>query len=142
MKPLCKINCRWSSNLAYAVGLIATDGCLYKDGRHLAFISKDYDLVCQFKELLGLNNKIAKKPSGFVKGGYGHWVQFGDVNFYNFLLSIGLTPAKSKTLGPLKIPDRYFFDFIRGHFDGDGSFYSYWDKRWLSSFMFYLSFAT
>ena len=29
---------------------------------------------------------------------------------------------------------------MRGHFDGDGSCYSYWDPRWASSFMFYLTF--
>jgi len=27
-------------------------------------------------------------------------------------------------------------------FDGDGCFYSYWDKRWRSSFIFYLSFCS
>lgn len=49
---------------------------------------------------------------------------------------------KSKTLGKLNIPDEYFFDFLRGHFDGDGSFYSYWDLRWRSSFMFYITFIS
>ncbi len=67
-------------------------------------------------------------------------MQFGDVIFYKFLLSLGLTPAKSKTLRALKIPQKYFFDFLRGSFDGDGSLYAYWDKRWRSSFLFYLTF--
>jgi intein-encoded DNA endonuclease-like protein len=40
------------------------------------------------------------------------------------------------------MPNEYFFDFLRGSFDGDGSFYSYWDKRWKSSFLFYLSFVS
>jgi len=30
--------------------------------------------------------------------------------------------------------------FLKGSFDGDGSFYSYWDPRWKSSFMFYTVF--
>lgn len=58
------------------------------------------------------------------------------------MLKIGLKQNKSKTLGKLKIPDRYFFDFLRGCFDGDGSIYSYWDPRWQSSFMFYLKFVS
>lgn len=48
-------------------------------------------------------------------------LQFGDVNFYKFLLEIGLTPRKSKTIGRLNIPDEFFYDFLRGCFDGDGT---------------------
>ncbi len=142
MKPLNKIKTDWSPQLAYAIGLIATDGCLYKDGRHLAFVSKDLQLINTFKNCLGLKVKIAKKQSGFKEGSYSYWVQFGDVVFYRFLVSIGLTPAKSKTMKEIGIPNEYFFDFLRGSFDGDGSFNSYWDKRWESSFLFYLSFTS
>jgi hypothetical protein len=42
----------------------------------------------------------------------------------------------------LKIPHKYFFDFLRGSFDGDGTFCSYWDKRWKSSFMLYTEFTS
>ncbi len=31
---------------------------------------------------------------------------------------------------------------MRGCFDGDGCSYSYWDPRWRSSFMFYVTFAS
>ncbi len=41
--------------------------------------------------------------------------------FYDFLLSIGLTSTKSKTLQALKIPDPYFADFLRGCLDSDGN---------------------
>ena len=40
------------------------------------------------------------------------------------------------------MPKKYFFDYIRGCFDGDGTIYSYWDKRWKSSFMFYVCFVS
>ena len=40
------------------------------------------------------------------------------------------------------MPIKYFFDFLRGHFDGDGTFYSYWDPRWKSSYMFYTVFIS
>ena len=69
-------------------------------------------------------------------------MQWGDVVLYQFLLDIGLTSKKSLTLGALCIPDKYFFDFLRGCFDGDGCFYSYFDPRWKSSFMFYLNFVS
>jgi len=55
-------------------------------------------------------------------------LQFSKVQFYNWLISIGVTPAKTYTVGPIKIPDKFFRDFLRGHLDGDGSIYTYLDK--------------
>ena len=141
LKPREKVKRAWSSELSYAIGLIATDGCLSSDGRHFDFTSKDVDLIKILLKCLGIKNKICRKISGFSKR-YCARVQFGDVVFYNFLLEIGLTPAKSKTMGGIRIPKRYFFDFLRGLFDGDGSFYSYYDPRWKSSFMFYTVFVS
>lgn len=142
VKPLGRISIKWSAKLAYAIGLIATDGCLYKDGRHINLTSKDIDQIHTFKKCLGIKNKIGLKNSGFVKSKKYYNLQFGDVTFYKFLVDIGLTPAKSKTLGELKISNKYFSDFLRGNHDGDGTFYSYWDKRWASSFLFYLEFIS
>jgi len=64
------------------------------------------------------------------------------VLFYDFLLKIGLSPAKSKTISELAIPNGYFFDFLRGYFDGDGCSYSYWDRVFPNSYRFYISFAS
>jgi hypothetical protein len=47
-------------------------------------------------------------------------IQIGNKNFYDFLLSIGLSQNKSLTLGALEIPNQYFVDFLRGVIDGDG----------------------
>jgi intein-encoded DNA endonuclease-like protein len=51
-------------------------------------------------------------------------------------------PNKSDKLGKVEVPEDYFIDFVRGYFDGDGSYNSYWDKRWRSSFMFYTKFSS
>lgn len=130
-KPKGKVKIKWSSNFAYAVGLLASDGCLSPDGRHIIFVSKDREQLLNFKKALGLTVAIGKLR-----------VQFGDVLFYEFLKSIGLTPNKSKTIGQVKIPPGRFFDFLRGSFDGDGCTYSYFDPRWKSSFMFYTVFCS
>lgn len=142
MKPKSKIEIKWSSSFAYAIGLLATDGSLSKDGRHINFTSKDKNLVELFKNCLRLKNKTGRKYRAKEDAKKYFQVQFGDVNFYRFLLSIGLTPAKTHIISELKVPENYFFDFLRGHFDGDGTFYSYWDPRWHSSFMFYLVFTS
>ena len=131
----------WSGNMTYIVGLLATDGNLSGDGRHINFTSKDIQLIKTFRKCLGIKNKIGLKSSGFSEKKYFR-IQFSDVILYRWFLEIGLTPAKTHTIGELKIPNQYFFDFIRGHFDGDGSCYSYWDKRWHSSFMFYIHFVS
>jgi hypothetical protein len=141
-RPKNNIETKWSPELAYIVGLISADGNLSKDGRHISFTSKDLQLARLFKKCLKLKVSIGKKSRSVEKEKKYFQVQFGNVLFYRWLVSIGLTPNKSKTLGKLKIPKKYFFDFLRGCFDGDGSMYAYWDPRWHSSFMFYLQFTS
>ena len=114
----------WSPAIAYAVGLIATDGNLSSDGRHLSIPSKDLDLLETLRACLGLENAITRHSSGRDI----HRLQWGNRLFYDWLQSIGLTPAKSLTLGPLAVPDEYFADFFRGSIDGDGSITTYLDR--------------
>jgi len=118
----------WTPELAYAIGLITTDGCLSNNGRGIIIRSSDTQLLETFKKCLNLSNKIeetfnngwAKRPS--------YRIQFGNVQLYRWLLKIGLTPRKTYTIGKLKIPDEYFRDFLRGHLDGDGSVWTYKDS--------------
>ncbi|MBI5913416.1 LAGLIDADG family homing endonuclease [Candidatus Azambacteria bacterium] len=142
MRPLARVKIKWSPDFAYAIGLLTTDGNISPDRRHISFTSKDKELVSLFKKCFDLSNKITRKGRGDDVRKRYYLVQFGDVLFYRFLLSIGLSSAKSKTIGSLKVPDEYVFDFLRGHFDGDGTFYSYWDPRWKSSYMFYTVFIS
>jgi hypothetical protein len=116
---------KWNSDLAYVVGIIATDGNLSSNGRHINITSKDLEMVLRIKRLLKLKNKIGRKARGGVREKKYYLLQFGDVCFYDFLLSVGLTPAKSKTLEKLSIPTKYFHDFLRGCIDGDGSIGSF-----------------
>ncbi len=139
-KPKKLIETKWSANLAYAIGLLATDGCIARGTTLVDLTSKDREQLDNFNYCIGLKLKIGSKISGYGK--FTLRVQIKNRIFYDFLVSIGFTAAKSKTIGQIKIPDQYYFDFLRGCFDGDGSFYSYWDKRWKSSFMFYLQFAS
>lgn len=137
-----RVKIKWSANFAYAIGLLATDGCLYNDKRHISLVSNDFEQIKNFKKCLNLKDiKIGLSKSG-QKNNVSYRIQFGDVLFYKFLEQIGLSSAKSKTIGEVDIPENYFFDFLRGVFDGDGCFYSYWDSRWKSSHMFYLTFSS
>jgi len=108
---------RWTATLAYAVGLLATDGC-QTDGRHIAFPSADRELVEILLRCLGKNNKIAPSPTR--TGGVCYRTQFGDVLFCRWLLTVGVTPRKSLTLGALNVPEQYLLECARGLLDGDG----------------------
>ena len=141
MKPLGRVKIEWSPNFAYAVGLLTTDGNLSSNGRQFDFTSKDQAQVENLKMCLGIKNKIGQKISG-SSGKKCFRVQFGDILFYRFLISLGLMPNKSKIIGRVVIPKKFLFDFLRGHLDGDGSFHSYFDPRWKSSYMFYTIFMS
>ena len=116
-----KVKIIWSSKFAYAIGLLATDGNLSKDGRHILFTSKDKDLPPLFNKCLDIENKITKKARGGSKIKKYYVVQFSDRNFYEYLVKIGITPKKSKTIERVSVPRKYFRDFLRGCIDGDGS---------------------
>jgi len=117
----------WTPKLAYVVGLLVTDGCLSNDGRHITIRSCDTQLLKTFKKCLNLSNKISET----FYNGWGkkraYRIQFGNVQLYRWFLKIGLTPRKTYTISKLKIPDKYFPDFLRGHLDGDGSVWTYKD---------------
>ena len=85
--------CRWP----------ARDGWLPDRRRHLAFPSADRELVEILLECFGKSNKIAEART--KTGGVVYRTQIGDVAFCRWLLTIGITPRKSLTLGGLEVPD-------------------------------------
>lgn len=116
----------WSAELAYVVGLIATDGSLGRKKPVITIVSKDTDLLETVRRCLALTTPI--KPHG---GGYGNHCRhlaWHDRVLYEWLRGVGLTPAKSLTLGSLSVPDEYFPDFFRGCIDGDGTSLVYTDR--------------
>lgn len=120
----------WTPNLAYVIGLLTTDGSLSNDGRHISFRSSDRQLIETFESCLQTKQKIAetKKALGAWAVKPSYRIQYSNVRFYRWLLTIGLTPAKTHTIGSIKIPDKYFRDFMRGHLDGDGTVRTYTDS--------------
>ncbi|MEK7603069.1 MAG: LAGLIDADG family homing endonuclease [Patescibacteria group bacterium] len=140
MRYLKKRHYDWSTSIAYIVGLMASDGCLQSDGRHLDITSVDTDQLENFNQGIGRIMRISEKSNSSAVTAYR--IQFSDVAFYDFLLQVGLTPNKSKTLGKLNIPTEYYAPFLRGLFDGDGSCYGYYDPRWPTSFVYYVSFSS
>jgi hypothetical protein len=109
----------WTDRLAYAVGLAATDGNLSGDQRHVTFDSNDAQLVELFLHCIG--RPIRYGPQKTRTGGIAYRAAFSDVELYRWFVSVGLTPAKSLTLGGIDVPDAFLFPLVRGLLDGDGS---------------------
>ena len=87
--------------MAYAVGLIATDGCLIEKPPQIAFVSQDRQLVETFLACIGREIRYRTVRTRLGRALYR--AQFKDIVLYRWLESIGLTPRKSLTLGPLAV---------------------------------------
>ena len=110
---------QWTPEVAYAVGLIATDGNLSPSGRHVAVSSGEREVLETFLRCVNRRAKIGTNKSGF--GSLTLRVQLGDVGLYRWLQTIGLFPRKSHTVGAIDVPSEYFGHLLRGLIDGDGS---------------------
>ena len=137
-----RTNIIWTAGFAYGIGLITSDGNLSKDGRHISFKSAELELINNFKNAFGIDNRIGRSARGGEIEKRYYYTQFSNVRLYAYLNTIGLTSGKSKTIKKVEVPKKYFHDFLRGVFDGDGTFYTFWDRRWIQSFGFQISFAS
>ncbi len=109
------------ADLWYVVGLIATDGCISGDGRHVDITSAERPYLEMVRRILGVENAIGRKYNGSQTSKTYYHIQIGSRSLVQFLAAVGVTPRKSLTIGPLDVPDETFPDFLRGVIDGDGS---------------------
>jgi hypothetical protein len=109
------IDTTWTPRLGYAVGLIATDGSVTQTMQQVTVVSGDRQVLEAFKLCIPRAGRIGPH------GANAFDVSVSSVVFCRWLATIGIHPAKSLTIGPLVVPDDYFFDVARGLLDGDGS---------------------
>jgi intein-encoded DNA endonuclease-like protein len=111
---------KWSPEMAYILGFFAADGNMLKNKRGAHFIEfqiTDRDLLIKIRNS---NHKItARKRNNKWRTSYR--LQIGSKQIFKDLLKLGLTPKKSKTINLPNIPEKYFYHFVRGYFDGDGN---------------------
>lgn len=112
-----------SADLAYVVGLIASDGNLQKQNNCILLVSTDYQIVQLAVAVLGLTNPQIISISRRFPNKKAYMLQISDHKFRSFLEGLGLTPNKTHSMGPLSISDDVFRDFVRGELDGDGTWY-------------------
>jgi hypothetical protein len=89
-KPKRIIDETWRPDLAYAIGLLASDGCLSSDGLLVDLTSKDREQLENYSKCLGVDFKIGVKSANH--GVEYLRIQFKNRIFYDFLLSLLLFP--------------------------------------------------
>lgn len=112
-----------SKNKAYILGLIISDGYV-DDYTKLTFTSKDIELVEIFKKELKSEHKLAKydifdKRTNKIYTRYS--IQIASKEIVTDLNKLGIYSNKSFDCSMPDIPINYFWHFVRGVFDGDGS---------------------
>ena len=112
----------WSTEMAYVLGLIITDGCISKTGI-LSLSMNDKELLEKVKKAMGSAHNIT--PSKHQKGLY--YFHFAREKLAKDLEKLCIVPRKSHIVKFPEVPQVYLPDFIRGVFDGDGSVF--FDKR-------------
>jgi len=112
----------------YWLGLLATDGGIYRNRITLGLNSKDLEHIEKYKIFINSNLPIYKTEHSKYKGHFMSNFSFSSISVTNFLINLGITRNKSKTLD-IKIPITW--DFLRGVIDGDGciSFFKNKNKK-------------
>lgn len=131
----------WSSQMAYVLGLIYSDGTIEdvrKSSRtcYLGITSKGKQLILDVqKVMLSKHNlyhrvehqyKFSDQRTGISKENWT--LRIGSKKLFDDLVKLGLEPQKSLLLKFPEISNEYLGFFVRGYFDGDGSISTYIPK--------------
>jgi hypothetical protein len=120
----------WSDNMAYVLGFIAADGCIIdrsastgdrvlsiglsnKDRGHLIKIQGE---LCPNKSIWTYTKRLNGKSHEIC------YLRIGSRYMCNRLEALGIQSRKSLTMAFPSVPIQYMSHFVRGYYDGDGSF--------------------
>lgn len=115
---------RQSHNMAYILGLLASDGCVSKDTNHfyIDLQESDEEILYKIKEELSFNGPIQHYTNN--KGCKFSRLRVCSKIIKEDLAHYGITPKKTYTLmPPTFLEEQYYISYIRGYFDGDGCIY-------------------
>jgi intein-encoded DNA endonuclease-like protein len=122
-----------SEDKAYWLGFLFADGCIrktktgsqvvlklsVKDESHL--IKFKNDLNSEHKIFYNVNRTTSKKGTPSVSNNCIIRVNSGEM--VEDLVKQGCVPRKTFTIDYPKISEKFYKDFIRGYYDGDGNFF-------------------
>lgn len=113
---------KWSSEMAYVLGFFMADGSVDVNPRGSHYLSIqicDKELLENIRDVLGSNHKISSKR-GLKNESDRYRLQIGSREICDDLRGLGVSEQKAHTMSIPDVPRKYFSDFVRGYFDGDG----------------------
>lgn len=114
-----------NANMAYILGLIASDGSISKKENLIAIQLQEEDkkILEQIRNITQVERPLEeyiRKETGHKIYSFRNWSS----EWKKDLLHFGIVPQKTFTLQPPNfLKKEYIIDYIRGYFDGDGSIY-------------------
>lgn len=111
-----------SHNMAYILGFLAADGTVSRNGNRIkiGLSSVDRNFLELIKEELGVEKKIFDYETN--NGYLVSELAFNSQKIKQKLAKYNVVPGKTETFTfPTNLSKKYWIDFIRGYFDGDGS---------------------
>lgn len=105
----------WSSDMAYVLGFILTDGNIA--GNVFSISQADNEILTKINDTLSSTYPIRRRRNG---RNYLYTLTVSRRSMVKDLKALGITKNKSRTIRMPDVPDEYLADFIRGVIDGDG----------------------
>ena len=123
---------RENSNMAWLLGFLASDGTVSSknNGIKIGLSSKDEEILYKIKDLLSLTN--SNVTHYVTNKGFDVSELFWTCQQHKKdLARYGIIPRKTFNLKPpYELNEKFYIDYIRGYFDGDGSI-TMTDKQYL-----------
>lgn len=116
----------WSVEMAYVLGFVTADGNSHHNRLKIAIKADDVEILEYIKEKMEFTGPIhsrqRKNPTkGKTEVLHQKSLTLDSYKVMNKIKEYGIIPNKTgKEILP-DIPDEYFYDYVRGFFDGDGS---------------------
>lgn len=103
----------------YVLGYWLADGCIMKKsgGYYFSIVSVDIEHLLKIKDTMKIRNGLQKNS------GDAHEIRIGNKKLVQSIISLGGKYNKTNTIkfNNFNISNEYFYDFLRGYFDGDGN---------------------
>lgn len=116
----------WSRESAYILGMVAADGHIFfhsgyrnKSSLQFELAAKDEDILLKIAEAMQFEGPVMKSSRNTRK------LNISNTRIIGKLLEYGIPDRnKSMTMSwPQALPEKFYPDFVRGLFDGDGTVY-------------------
>lgn len=114
----------WSHEMAYVLGFICADGSIVSTKRgnyYVAIYTADKKHLQAMRRIMGSTHMLSERTS---TTGVVYRIQIGSKEWFNDLARLGVHPGKAHRIRVPDVPKKFFSDFVRGYFDGDGNVWS------------------